>query len=93
MPFCILLKEETDFLHSSAKNKRKFAIDLLLFYNGVVLFLSMSHQKKEVLFHRIFEIGIVVKGIDGILELIGGVLLLFLNRNLSQLLFKRFFSA
>lgn len=75
--FCIALR----------KNKRKFAIDLLLFYNGVVLFLSMSHQKKEVLFHRIFEIGIVVKGVDGILELIGGVLLLsFKSQSISTVI-------
>ena len=29
--------------------------------------------------HKSFEIGILLKGIDGILEIIGGVLLIFLN--------------
>jgi uncharacterized membrane protein len=31
------------------------------------------------LFHLIFELGVVAKGIDGVVELIGGVLLLFLS--------------
>ena len=39
-----------------------------------------SNKKDDVL-HKSFEIGILVKGIDAILEIIGGILLVFLNRN------------
>lgn len=39
-----------------------------------------SNKKDDVL-HKSFEIGIMVKGIDAILEIIGGILLVFLNRN------------
>ena len=38
----------------------------------------MKDQSKDV-FHVGFEIGLLLKGIDGILEIIGGFLLLFLN--------------
>ena len=31
------------------------------------------------IFHKSFEIGILIKAIDGILEMIGGILLIFLN--------------
>jgi len=34
---------------------------------------------KNNLVHKSFEIGILLKGIDGILEIIGGILLIFLN--------------
>ena len=33
----------------------------------------------EAVFHRAFQVGIVIKGIDGALEIIGGVLLFLLN--------------
>lgn len=33
------------------------------------------------IFHKSFEIGILLKAIDGVLEIIGGILLLFLNPN------------
>lgn len=29
--------------------------------------------------HRLFEIGIIIKGVDGVLEILGGVLFLFVN--------------
>ena len=35
-------------------------------------------QKNNIV-HKSFEIGIILKGIDGVLEVIGGVLLIFLN--------------
>jgi uncharacterized membrane protein len=37
--------------------------------------------KKSNLLHNSFEIGILIKGIDGILEVIGGFLLIFFNPN------------
>ncbi|MGE5474892.1 MAG: DUF2127 domain-containing protein [Ignavibacteriales bacterium] len=40
--------------------------------------LSNSTKKVDIL-HTSFEIGILIKGIDGILEIIGGFLLLFFN--------------
>lgn len=33
------------------------------------------------IFHKSFEIGILLKAIDGVLEIVGGILLLFLNPN------------
>lgn len=43
----------------------------------------ISNSKKirvnNNIFHKGFEIGILIKAIDGILEIIGGVLLIFLN--------------
>lgn len=33
----------------------------------------------RILFHKSFKIGILLKAIDGILEIIGGILLIFLN--------------
>ncbi|MDT8717141.1 DUF2127 domain-containing protein [Clostridium sp. 19966] len=41
----------------------------------------MSNFKKSSIFHKSFEIGILIKAIDGILEIIGGILLIFLNPN------------
>lgn len=38
-----------------------------------------SWIKKNSIVHKSFEIGIILKGIDGILEIIGGILLIFLN--------------
>ena len=36
--------------------------------------------------HRLFQMAVVIKGIDGVLEFIGGVLLLFVSPNaLSRL--------
>lgn len=35
--------------------------------------------KKNNIVHKSFEIGIILKGIDGILEIIGGILLIFLS--------------
>ncbi len=41
---------------------------------------------KNNVFHKSFEIGILVKGIDGILEIAGGILLIFMNPvNLNRL--------
>jgi uncharacterized membrane protein len=37
-------------------------------------------REKGGLLHRIFEIGVIAKGVDGALELIGGILLLLLSR-------------
>ncbi|MPM24713.1 hypothetical protein SDC9_71197 [bioreactor metagenome] len=36
-------------------------------------------KTKENVFHVGFEVGLLLKGIDGLLEIIGGVCLLFLN--------------
>lgn len=42
--------------------------------------LSMKRLiKKNNISHKSFEIGILLKGIDGVLEIIGGILLVFLN--------------
>lgn len=41
----------------------------------------MMFNKKNNIFHKSFEIGILVKGIDSVLEMIGGILLIFLNPN------------
>ncbi|AGK97832.1 DUF2127 domain-containing protein [Clostridium pasteurianum] len=40
---------------------------------------SKKINEKNNIFHQSFEIGILLKGIDGILEIIGGILLVFLN--------------
>ncbi|MDA3840452.1 MAG: DUF2127 domain-containing protein [Patescibacteria group bacterium] len=39
----------------------------------------MVNQKNEKLFHNLFLIGIFIKGLDGVLETIGGVFLIFLK--------------
>ncbi|ALU35173.1 hypothetical protein CLAU_0744 [Clostridium autoethanogenum DSM 10061] len=41
----------------------------------------MKFSTNSNIFHKGFEIGILIKFIDGFLEIIGGVLLLFLNPN------------
>jgi len=38
--------------------------------------------------HNIFDIGIIIKGLDGVLETIGGVLLFLLSRFNLHTLFK-----
>lgn len=40
-----------------------------------------NFNKKNNIFHKSFKVGILLKGIDGILEIIGGILLVFLNSN------------
>ncbi|HEV2327300.1 MAG TPA: DUF2127 domain-containing protein [Verrucomicrobiae bacterium] len=37
------------------------------------------HTAREKLFHRLFEIGIWIKGVDGLIETIGGILLLTIS--------------
>jgi uncharacterized membrane protein len=37
---------------------------------------TAPHPAREKLFHRLFEIGIWIKGIDGLVEMAGGILLL-----------------
>ena len=39
----------------------------------------MRTQRKEKIIHIFFNIGIIAKGIDGVLEIFGGALLLFVN--------------
>jgi uncharacterized membrane protein len=39
----------------------------------------ITRGRQGRLLHRIFELGVIAKGIDGALELIGGLLLLFLS--------------
>ncbi len=40
------------------------------------------------LIHEFFDVGIVLKGIDGLFELIGGILLIFINpRTLNKIIF------
>lgn len=41
----------------------------------------MIFNKKNSIFHKSFKIGILVKGIDSVFEMIGGILLIFLNPN------------
>lgn len=41
----------------------------------------MIFNKKNSIFHKSFKIGILVKGIDSVLEMVGGILLIFLNPN------------
>lgn len=43
------------------------------------------------LFHRIFQIGIFIKGIDGFLEIIGGILLFLASSNTLAITIKNFF--
>lgn len=38
-----------------------------------------TFNEKNKVVHKSFEIGILLKGIDGVLEIIGGILLVFLN--------------
>lgn len=41
----------------------------------------MIANKESNVLHKSFEIGILLKGIDSVLEIIGGILLIFLNPN------------
>ncbi len=41
--------------------------------------IEMLKNKKEKILHDVFVIGITIKGIDGLLELIGGVILVFIK--------------
>ncbi len=41
----------------------------------------MPNNKRRTFFHWLFEIGVIVKGIDGILEIIGGLLLFFVTQH------------
>ena len=53
----------------------------MTFHNGLnnaVLKLKRFNAKNNLV-HKSFEIGILLKGVDGILEIVGGVLLIFLN--------------
>lgn len=43
-------------------------------------FQKLAQQNKDLV-HISFEFGLIIKGIDGILEIIGGFLLLYLNPN------------
>lgn len=45
----------------------------MIFYN------RLKANGKGSIIHKSFEIGILIKGIDGVLEIIGGTLLIFLN--------------
>lgn len=47
---------------------------------GEIMMLN-RRSKDDNIFHKSFKIGIFMKGIDGILEIIGGMLLMFLNSN------------
>jgi uncharacterized membrane protein len=38
-----------------------------------------SKREREVVFHRLFKIGIWLKGIDGVLEILGGILFLIIS--------------
>ncbi|AGK97571.1 DUF2127 domain-containing protein [Clostridium pasteurianum] len=50
----------------------------MIFSNGV---LKIKKNNKNNIFHKGFEIGILLKGVDAILQIIGGILLIFLNPN------------
>ena len=49
-------------------------------FNKGLSIIKKSNKKNDV-FHKSFEIVILLKGIDSILEIIGGILLVFLNPN------------
>lgn len=51
----------------------------------------MSKIKKETILHDIFLIGIIIKGIDGFLELIGGMALLFIKSDYIISIVQRIF--
>ncbi|MFT8314904.1 MAG: DUF2127 domain-containing protein [Clostridium sp.] len=50
----------------------------MIFKNELSL-INKKFNTKNNIFHKSFEIGILLKGINGILEIISGVLLIFLN--------------
>ncbi|MBI1729061.1 DUF2127 domain-containing protein [Candidatus Acetothermia bacterium] len=41
--------------------------------------MSEDQNRRKTILHRAFEIGIFLKGFDGVLEILGGLLLLYLN--------------
>jgi len=41
--------------------------------------MTVNNRNKSDIIHKSFEIGILLKGIDGVLEIVGGFLLIFLN--------------
>ncbi|MFL0197474.1 DUF2127 domain-containing protein [Clostridium sp. WILCCON 0269] len=47
-------------------------------FNNTLLRMNIFSKENNV-FHKSFKIGILLKGIDGVLEIIGGILLVFLN--------------
>jgi uncharacterized membrane protein len=48
----------------------------------------MKNLSRENILHRSFEISVLLKGIDGVLEIIGGFLLIFMSQGtLSKILF------
>ncbi|WP_368488822.1 DUF2127 domain-containing protein [Clostridium sp. BJN0013] len=47
-------------------------------FNNTLLRMNIFHKGNNI-FHKSFKIGILVKGIDGVLEIMGGILLVFLN--------------
>ena len=40
---------------------------------------NSKNDKKKALLHKSFELGILIKGIDGILEILGGIIMIFLS--------------
>lgn len=44
----------------------------------------MGSQRKDRIIHLLFDIGIIAKGIDGVLEIIGGVLLFLVSPDRVQ---------
>lgn len=46
-----------------------------------ILSKTKSFNKENNIFHKGFEIGIILKGISGVFEIIGGIALIFLNPN------------
>jgi len=48
------------------------------FHNRIKNAVVKSNTKNNII-HKSFEIGILIKGIDGFFEIIGGILLVFLN--------------
>lgn len=47
-------------------------------FNNTLLGMNIFNKGNDI-FHKGFKIGILAKGIDGMLEIIGGILLIFLN--------------
>jgi len=46
----------------------------------------MHNKTPQQTLHRLFELGIIIKGIDGVLEILGGALFLFVNpRTLNRI--------
>jgi uncharacterized membrane protein len=39
----------------------------------------MNRARKAAILHKAFDVGVVLKGIDGVLEVIGGILFVFVN--------------